>query len=265
MHIPYKLIGKKYCAVFCAAVCIGFWIPHFTTYAQPVITTPEFSGRDPDDHPKLTPCSRFDDRYQHLGFADRPLDEWADMYHERVSTVIEEYLEPAVIECDAEDYGTLSEPGGELLDLAASLPTWNDPAVPLSRLDTSRVLLEYLRIYGCALFEFNEFILYDTAEEEYEERGEIDFLKFFFSDLMTSALVRTETIQKEQQLARKALHRAITIMGAFDRLGPLDAELECMQRFSLDMRNISALTAETSACLPRIWNAKDSLRDYKED
>lgn len=50
-----------------------------------------------------------------------------------------------------------------------------------------------------------------------------------------------------------------------DRLRPLEAELECMQRMSIDIRNIAALSAETSACMPRTWYAKDALRDFKED
>ncbi len=239
-------------------------MPNTHVFAQ-LFDPPDFSGRDPSEHPILAPCSRFDDRYEYLGFTYSQLEEWPEIYHSTVNDVIEEYLDPQTVSCDAEDYGSLTEPGDALLDLAASLPTWNDPEVPLSRMDTSRVLLEYLRVYECALMEFDEFIFYDTAQEEYETLGEIDFLKFFLSDLMRSTIGRSSTIQKEKALARTALHRAITIMGAFDRLSPLDAELECMQRFSLDMRNIAALTAETSACLPRIWNAKDVLRDFNDE
>lgn len=256
-------MNKNY-IILCAAICVGLCIPQFSAEAAQLFDTPEYSGREPDEHPILAPCGRFDDRYQHLMFADTKLEEWPDMYHKQVNDVIEEYLKPAVIECDAENYGTLSEPGGELLELAASLPTWNDPDVPLSRLDTSRVLLEYLRIYECVLMEFDEFIFYDTRQEEYDDRGAVGFLKYFLSDLMNSAFERSEIILREREIARTTMHRAVTIMGAFDRLGPLDAELECMQRFSLDMRNVAALTAETSACLPRIWNAKDSLRDIEE-
>lgn len=256
---------NKHIAILCASICVGLCIPQLSVQAEQLFDTPKYSGRDPEEHPILAPCGRFDRRYQHLLFADKKLEDWPEMYHTKVNAVIEEYLKPAKIECDAESYDALSEPGDELLELAASLPTWNDQEVPLSRLDTSRVLLEYLRIYECALMEFDEFLYYDTRQEEYDDRGDSGFLKYFLSDLMNSTMARSETIVRERAVARTALHRAITIMGAFDRLGPLDAELECMQRFSLDMRNIAALSAETSACLPRIWNAKDSLRDINEE
>lgn len=256
-------MNKNY-VILCASICVGLCIPQLSVHAAQLFDTPEFSGRDPSEHPILAPCGRLDDRYEHLMFSNTKLEEWPEMYHKKVNAVIEEYLQPATIECDAEGYDTLSEPGMELMELAASLPTWNDPDVPLSRLDTARVLLEYLRIYECVLMEFDEFVYYDTRDEEYEERGDLGFLKYFLSDLMNSAFLRSEIILRERAVARTAMHRAVTILGAFDRLGPLDAELECMQRFSLDMRNIAALTAETSACLPRIWNAKDSLRDFDE-
>lgn len=87
----------------------------------------------------------------------------------------------------------------------------------------------------------------------------------FFSGLMEQFLDRSAIINEERVVARVTLHRVLTLIGNFGRLRPLEAELECTQRLSLDIRNISALTAETSSCLPRIWNAKDVLRDYKEE
>lgn len=233
--------------------------PHVSAADDPEI--PEFSGRPPDEHPILSPCTRFDDRYDVLGFNSNYIDDWKDIYHTNVNDIVEEYLKQPEIECTAESYVELFTPGPALLDLAASLPTWNDPDVPLSRLDTARVLLEYLRLYECALVEYDALLYYETAQEEFDIRGEIAFEKFFFSDLISEAFSRGNTIKRERIVARKSLHRVLTLIGAFDRLRPLEAELECMQRFSLDVRNIAALSAEASACLPRTWNAKDALRD----
>jgi hypothetical protein len=153
-------------------------------------------------------------------------------------------------------------PGQKLRVLAEALPTWNDSDIPLSEYDISRVLLEYLRIYECALMEFNEFLQYDTTLEEISRPN---FKELFFSELMTESFGRSDIIRKERALARSSLHRVLTIIGNFGRLRPLEAELECTQRLSIDIRNVAALTAETSACMPRIWNAKDILRDFKED
>ena len=227
---------------------------------------PAFTGRDPDEHPRLAPCSSFEDRYDTLLFRDTNLEEWPDIYHDQVNRVVEEYFEIGEVACDAEDYDALLEPGGELLNLAAALPTWNDPKVPLSRLDTARVLLEYLRIYECALFEFDIFREFDTMREEDRIRGDINVaVEYWMYELAIDSSERYDIIKKEREIARRALHRVLSLIGAYDRLRPLEAELRCMQRFSLDMRNITALTAETAACMPpRIWQADDSLRDFAE-
>lgn len=261
-------IGKTHGTILIASLIVGFCIPQWHVLAQQPtdFPVPDYSGRDRTEHPILAPCSRFDTRYAGLQFAEKPMEEWPELYHDTVNDVVEEYLKPATVSCDADDYEGLqrAEKDSNLYKLATNLPTWADKNVPLGRLDTPRVLLEYLRIYECALTEFDEFLMHDTWLEEYDEQGDAGFLQFFLSDLMRSAFGRAEIINQERAVARTSLNRTLTIMGAFDRLAPLDAELECMQRFSLDMRNITALSAEASACLPRIWNAKDTLRDIKE-
>lgn len=235
------------------------------------VAVPDFSGRPYDEHPILAPCTRFDDRYDLLQFRDRNIDKWPDIYHDQVKRVVEEFMEPVELECNAEDYEALLEPGTQLTDLAASLPTWNDPDVPLSRFDISRVLLEYLRVYECALMEYDVFLYFDTAQEQFSEEQakqgvtHVAFFDFFFSDLLDEAAIRAETIKRERLIARKTLKRVLTLIATAERLRPLEAELECMQRLSIDIRNTASLTAEASSCLPRVWNAKDILRDYKED
>ena len=223
---------------------------------------PEYSGKPQDEHPILAPCSRFDDRYSTLLFEDTKVKEWPDIYHDQVDRVVEEFLDTQEFECNANDYESFMRPGSELLNLAAGLPTWNDPDIPLSEYDIGRVLLEYLRIYECALMEFDEFLMFDTAQEEFDEPG---IRSLFIPDLFGESIKREDIIQKERVIARKTLHRVLTLIGTFGRLRPLEAELECTQRLSLDVRNIAALSAETSSCLPRAWNAKDALRDYEEE
>lgn len=249
-------------ALFLAGLCIGFVLPSFSAYAQFVqFDIPEYEGRPPDEHPILAPCSRNDERYAQLGFADLYIEELPDEYHGRVDRVLEEYLEPLDLTCDAENYAELMKPGEELESLANALPTWASGDVELSRFDTARVLLEYLRVYECALTEFEGFLLFDTALEEFDINGP-EYV-YHLGGLVKDGFKRIELIRHEQLVARRALHRALTMIGAFERLRPIEAELECMQRVSLDMRNIAALTAETSACLPRAWNAKDTLRDME--
>lgn len=261
-------IGTRTLLLLCG-VGIGMALPTLSAYAQlgdaPREEVPAYSGRPPDEHPILAPCSRFDEQYRFLFFESTPVEAWPDMYHERVDKVIEEYLEKAELECDAENYGELLRAGPELYDLAASLPTWQDSAVPLTRFDTARVLLEYLRVYECALMEFDEFLYFDTTIEMGREDPSLGMFDIFMSDLMVEGQERAGLIAKERATARKILQRVLKLIGAFERLRPIEAELECMQRLSLDIRNVSALTAEASACLPRTWNAKDSLRDFPEE
>lgn len=250
-------------------IAIGFWVPSLYTRAEEV-AVPEFTGRPPTEHPMLTPCSRYEDRYDQLLFAHRNIKEWPEIYHDQMRRVVDEYLEPTTFKCDAENYTEFMKPGKELLSLAAALPTWNDPKVPLSRFDISRVLLEYLRIYECSLMEYDTFLYFDTTKEKFDEQEivegkPVNFFDFFFSDLLDEASVRADLVNTERTIARKTLQRVLTLIATAERLRPLEAELECMQRYSLDVRNAMSLTAEASSCLPRIWNAKDILRDINDE
>lgn len=234
------------------------------------VAVPEFTGRDPDEYPILAPCSRFDDAYEDLGYLDKPIQEWQETYHDTVAEIVAESMKQPEIECTATDYDSLLRAGTKLKTLAGKLPPWQNSEKPVTRFDLSRVLLEHLRVYECALSEYYEFRYYDTAAEEFrKEEAEtgserINFFDYFISDLVKGTNERSTLIIREKTVARRALHRTLTILGTMDRLLPLQAELECMQRMSLDIRNIAGLAAETSSCIPRTWNAKDTLRDYQE-
>tara|TARA_Y100000310_G_C20565110_1_gene755097 strand:- start:74 stop:865 length:792 start_codon:yes stop_codon:yes gene_type:complete len=227
---------------------------------------PLFAGRSPGELPILAPCSRHEDRYDSLGYKEATLETWPKTYHERVDKIINEYLAPLDLACDAENYESLLKAGPKLTSLARSLPSWSNPGVVVSRFDTSRVLLENLRIYECAMMEYENFLALDTTEEvsaeEFGDEPAPRFWDFKFSDLTKESGKRLEVIVKERIVARETLHRTLSLVGAYERLKPMEAELGCMQLMSLDARNIAALMAETSSCLPRVWNAKDPLRDY---
>ena len=254
-------LGTSSHRLICCSILIGLALSPWNI-AIAAVGIPEYSGRDLEEHPILSPCSRYGEVYKDLGFQRKKLKEWPDIYHKKVNELIEEYFEPEPIDCSASSYNELLKPGEKLKELAELLPAWKDPDVSLTRLDAGRVLLEYLRIYECTLMEYDSFLFEETMDEETDDSG---FLDLFLSGLMQFAVGRSEILEREQAIARESLHRALSIMGAFDRLRPLEVELECMQRFTLDLRNITALTAETSACLPRIWQTKDVLRDAPPD
>lgn len=265
-------VKPHYYRLLAIGLALGLALPMqpLLAFDHEEVTVPEYSGRDPEEHPILAPCSRFDDRYETFLFRDTNVEEWPAIYHAEVEAVVQEYFEPVKPVCDAGNYEEFFKPGSALLDLASGLPTWNDPDVPLSRLDTSRVLLEYLNLYECALMEFDTFLYYDTATEKFDEEEEargafVEFFDFFVTDLFSESARRAKLIERERIVARKTLKRVLAIAATADRLRPLEAELTCMQHFSLDMRNIASLTAEISSCMPRTWNAKDVLRDYHEE
>ena len=210
-------------------------------------------------NPLLTPCSLFEKSYNDLGFASNNFDNWPTIYHEKVAEVVEEHLKDLSItaKCDAEKSEDFLKAGSKLEELANKLPTWKKSGAKVKYTDAGMVLLEYLRSYECILKERQYFISIDSLE----------YMKSRLEENITHPNVFAEQgressiIEKQLILSRKILNRTLTYLGGIDRFLPLDAELQCVQRASLDIRNAAALAAETSTCLPRIWNNRDPLRD----
>lgn len=211
-------------------------------------------------YPVLGPCAWSEDLFSQYpdleeGEENR-VDAWRRIYHTTVNDVVEAHLEHTEITCTENARET---PSGMLLDLAAKLPPWSDDE-DISRLterDVGAVLLEHLRVYECSLKE-HAFFLPSDIDEELLRRGGGKYERSLHTEELSD---RQEEIYAELKLSRRALHRTLTVIGGMDRLRPLNASLECLQRSSLDIRNILGLTADTAACLPRTWDARGSLRD----
>ena len=246
-------------------------------------TNPEFvssllrSVRRPDALPILGACSSYQDpsgpfvrpailEVIQLAFGenDRPstIDVWAAKYHADVEEALEQHLgrseQDVGFECTQE--GNFP-PVPKIQEIAATLPPWKGNTDDLTFSDTSTVLLEYLRAYECALVERFLFIPAEVkAEEERRaDASQIDMPNISELWILTSG--QMEQTRDEIGVARPTLSRALTFIGGLDRIGSLGKEVECLQRASIDLRNSLALSADASACLPRIWEAKDLLRD----
>lgn len=220
-----------------------------------------------DKYPILGPCSRDDKAYSTLDFIQKPFDDWPSTYHETVNDVLEEHFKTPDIECTADNYQSFLKPGPKLKLLASSLPPWKDPedAAKLTQFDVGLVLVEYLRVYECSLMEYSFFQAPEIVRERFRtESPSTVVLNYFYMDLVKEMFKRTSIISNELRTARKTLYKMLDIIGSYDRLLPLQVELECLQRTSLDIRNVMSLTAEASSCLPRVWSAKDPLRDLEE-
>ncbi|MFA7681497.1 MAG: hypothetical protein WCX61_00540 [Candidatus Peribacteraceae bacterium] len=260
--------------------------------------------KPPRRFPVLAACTRYqyDELFKDIKWDDFTVpelaevsyvSEWMKEYHGTVARVVTEDMSPGALTCTASDYTGMMQPRPELYALAQKLPSWaneedsdynNDNMSRLSQLDVGTVLLEYLRMYECALIERSLFLPSDTLTQESgrEERAKeiqqnpgsltealLNVLKVLLKSvtdyIRIFGLVAADrhTITDELVLARSALHRTLVFIGGYNRLRPIDAEFTCLQQATLDIRNGFALSADAGSCLPRIWNAKDPLRDLQ--
>lgn len=250
---------------------------------------------DKTTFPILAPCTRFDSVYEDLKFdtEDYAITDWPDTYHDTVEAVVEEYMHMPQLQCDADTTEDMLLPPPALTELAGRLPSWKDcgetdgcnsggtaNAERLRYADIGRVLTEYLDAYECALYEYKlwndlgvEYIKEATEEQKKqssssssagEDSGGWFLNKVDFFTLGEKILERDDLVDHQLAIARPALEKSLQYIANIIRLRPMEAELLCVQRASMDIRNVMALSAEASACLPRTWNAKEVLRDYEE-
>ncbi len=205
---------------------------------------------------KLPGCVSTDTPFQAL-----QLDSAVSAYHSTVARVIDAHLNEleditsVQLKCTANDYRGLLQPSEELRFLAEQLPEWGSSrTAELSEADLAPVLLEYLRTYECALRHRAQFLPVLIATGATMER----------SALLKENVRQRSIIDRELSTARPALDKTIAFLGGIDRLRPLSAELECLKRASLDLRNTFGNFAGAAQCLPKIWDARGSLRDLAE-
>lgn len=197
-----------------------------------------------------------------------PFAQWIDTYHDSVDRVVNAHMnairgavKEQPLKCTAKTLYALLQPTGPLSALAETLPPWKHPVYlkNLSEADIGSVLLEHLRVYECALKERKKFLIQEV-QTDLDKNPDV-------SKPVTRPQVLTQTDKEQKQIndelvaARAALNRTLTIIGSLDRLRPISLELECIQRASLDLRNAFGLAADATACLPRIWDTRGSLRD----
>jgi hypothetical protein len=179
-------------------------------------------------------------------------------------------INPENIDCFSDD-PLASQTLPELTALAASLPPWQkqEDLDSLKNTDMGFVLMEYLRVYECALKERDLFLRQSILDEQWQNLDDPNITndsprEITEGELLAKSEYERKIINKELAISRPLLERALMMQTGKTKLNALDMELVCMQRASLDLRNGLALSAEASACLPRAWNAKDVLRDIQE-
>jgi len=209
----------------------------------------------------LTPCSRFTEGFSLMPFTSTNFYQWSELYHGTIAKVVEEHLQSfsQPVKCDALT-GVAANPAGlKLKELAAKLPTWKGKTV--SQMEVGSVLLEFLRAYECAIEERMYFRQTDSLDVLRQNASSAGTENITWFEHLIEVFEEERILLRERQTARPTLHRTLIVMTGLNRLLPLHSELQCIERSSLDIRNALSLSAEASACLPRIWNAKDPLRD----
>jgi len=262
---------------------------------------PAAYGSTPTRYPVLAPCTRFEyNLFKDVDFsvfgnaakdAKGDVDKWKETFHETVSGVVEEHFDQTIPpKCTGSTHEQAYAPRTKLITLATKLPSWdpntwqkynqnsgifsnifnlggmvNYNAVYLSQLDIGTVLLEYLNMYECALVERSLLLPSHTSSQEARREKAIrGALPLWLEMIMTANVAWTDraTILEELLVARRAVHRTVVFLSGYNKLSLLDMEIKCFQQASLDVRNGLALSADAASCLPRIWNAKDPMRDY---
>jgi hypothetical protein len=201
-------------------------------------------------------------------FEKKPFKDWKKTYHNGVNAVIEAHMKAmrsvssVPFQCTAQDYRSVVPASQALKDMAKDLPAWKDRTDSLRESDMAVVLLEYLRVYECSMNEYLQKL--PITKRSNSGTTAINTSGVPISDLTKWMIQDQKAVDEERKIAREALERSLSLVGGFDRLFPLSIDIECLKRASLDMRNVLGLTADASTCLPRIWDAKGSLRDKAE-
>lgn len=182
------------------------------------------------------------------------VEGWAKLYHDRVRKIVDDSLgrseENAV--CDGRSHVAASE---SLKSLALDLGETD--AVPDGM---PALLIQYLERYECALVEESLIAELRAEESASQQPVNAEDQDYAVTDLQAASQRERRAIAVELLTARPAMHRTLTYLSGRGRFDSLNGALQCLMGATLDIRNALDLAAEASACMPRIWDARTSLR-----
>lgn len=199
------------------------------------------------------------------------LELWRENYHKNTAAIVNAVSSQSqTVQCTIAPSQNVPP---VMLAIASQLPPWRDTQrlVTLRTEDVGSVLLEYLRVYECALQERLAELPVRAGLEVLERERDLNPV---MRESITSVPIIDESdeesrqasiIRQEMRLSRPTLHRSLLFLASTMRLGSLGNEMECLTRASADLRNTLGLTAETTACIPRIWDARGALRNSTMD
>jgi hypothetical protein len=234
--------------------------------------------------PAITACSQYTDVFEDIfvagdgkenkcneddtAFVGHSITRWSCHYHETVDTILEGILDqsqPSVCGPSSDDATK------ELQALADKLEPWkaeaekpDDEKEPVTLDQAPSILQEYLRVYECALYEHETNLPVAVSAAIYEEEEKDDNVAHELFKHTLRSLSDRDRLLYELSRSREALQNSLLLLSRGRPSSAMSGHLECLQRISLDIRNIMGLAAEAGSCLPKSWNARDVLRDYKD-
>lgn len=199
------------------------------------------------------------------------VDSWKESYHNLIREIIDQQLDDQYFTpvCDAENFAEFLKPTPIMQETIGEFDAWSeDPeAANLSRLEVGLIAYEVLRSYECALFERKSYLVSQITDEiAFEKYGNStpdpdDQFTVAVMDISREYGDQYAKIMNELEVARPALEQTLRLVNGKERTKILEAEIDCLQRASLDLRNVTSLAAEANSCLPRIWNSREVYRD----
>lgn len=191
------------------------------------------------------------------------------LYDAYVGAVIQAHMQLHTQKTDScKENPPFSPATGALRALAAELPPWKSEmrVLTLTEQQMTGVLLEYMRVYKCSLFEYAEaaqspaVVWWFAADHLTDEPGE-EYVDDITAYATSAPLAINRLVNREIATAEEAMERTIAFVGGIDRLHAGDVDFECVRRASLDLRNVLGLLSEALSCAARSLDAKSSLRD----
>ncbi len=200
------------------------------------------------------------------------VDIWSERYHSTASSLIDsgfsgEYSYP---DCLGELGDRLQLPGQQnpsntpIRKMAEKLPPWQDEEdlEMLKYYNVPVVLLELLRVYECALIE--RFLIFgETLKETQDIYSELSETLWIYNYSQKLG-AQWRKIGNELTVSRPTMNRALYLLSKTGNTQPLEDEIFCIYQASMDIRTAFTLGGEAAACMPRIQDAKDPLRDISK-
>jgi hypothetical protein len=241
-----------------------------------LIGGPPGAGSSSSSEDSLRTCSDVGTMFEGMGNLAKVMEK----YHGKVSEVVlerQKYLrDPQKWKCPGQNPGM-----PKLEALASQLPGWKYPdrsagssssqnylSRPVIFESFSSILGEYLREYDCKLVRLQQSSVNAVMTNNDVSSGcspGVDCPDTAISDLAVRPGAYMSKIDSERHRARVALERTLNVLRSFEMNYSAAHDLICFHRAALDLRTEMSLLADTSSCLPKIWDALTSIHDRKPE